>query len=154
MSPRRDMKVLVESILKHNSDKAIKYVTVRQRLYPEAGLTPTVPLTMALEEYTGIYRDAAYGAFTLESLQRGDDTSKILFEPVTYLMLRTGQYHSLPRTLRFTHIDAKVGLLQIRHRHSSIGPKSMSPHNSVESRVQDKCSRQSGGSTLRILSPI
>jgi CubicO group peptidase (beta-lactamase class C family) len=102
----------VEELFLNNSrDKAKKNSTARQRLYPDAPSTPTIPLTLAIKEYAGTYRSIAYGPITLKPVHRDDDTGDIQFDSTTYLVCRTMQNHSLPRTFSFTHINAENWLV-------------------------------------------
>ncbi|KAH8900840.1 beta-lactamase/transpeptidase-like protein [Thozetella sp. PMI_491] len=101
------LETVEEAFLKSNKDQAEKASTALQRLYPDAPATPTIPLALDVKEYTGSYRNLAYGPFTLELLDRGKDAGSTQFESTTYLVSRTGQHHSLPRTSTFTYINAE-----------------------------------------------
>ena len=90
-------------------EHAEKSRTARVRLYPDAPPTPTIPLTLAIKDYLGTYRNIAYGPITLNPLQLGDCTTQ--FDSATYLVCRTMQNHSLPRTFTFTHINAENWLV-------------------------------------------
>jgi hypothetical protein len=100
-----------EFFLNHSRDQAEKFNTTREGLYPDAPSTPTVPPTLAVKEYAGTYRNVAYGPITLKLLHGGDDNSDTRFDSATYLMCRTGQNYSLPRTFSFTHINAESWLV-------------------------------------------
>lgn len=97
--------------LTRSRDQAENNNTARQRLYPDAPSIPRIPLTLATKEYAGTYRNIAYGPITLKPVRHGDDTSHTQFDSTTYLVCRTMQNHSLPRTFSFTHINAENWLV-------------------------------------------
>jgi CubicO group peptidase (beta-lactamase class C family) len=120
-----------EFFLNCSRDQAEKINTARQRLYPDAPSTPTVPLTLALKEYAGTYRNFAYGLITLKLLHRGDDTSDTRFDSTTYLMCRTMQNHSLPRTFTFMHINAESWLVTKFDTSTEVANPDRSPYRTA-----------------------
>ncbi|KAH8802466.1 beta-lactamase/transpeptidase-like protein [Xylogone sp. PMI_703] len=105
------MEKVEEDFLNSSRAQAEKNKTARQRLYPDAPPTPNIPLTLAIGEYIGTYRNIAYGPITITLLHRGDETDNAQFDSATYLVCRTEQHHSLPRTFTFTHINAESWLV-------------------------------------------
>lgn len=107
----RTLERVEEYVLSDSKDQAEKNNSARQRLYPDAPSTPTIPLTLPVKEYTGTYRNTAYGPITLRLLQSDDDSSDTKFDSTTYLVCRTLEHHSLPRNFSFAHINAEYWLV-------------------------------------------
>jgi hypothetical protein len=100
-----------QAFLDSNKEQAEKASTARQRLYPDAPSTPTIPLALDVKKYAGSYRNIAYGPLTLELIEQRDEAGGTQFGSTTYLVSRTGQHHSLSRTSTFTHINAENWLV-------------------------------------------
>lgn len=110
-------------------DEAEKARSARQRLYPDAPSTPTVPLTLSLLTYAGRYYNIAYGSITLNLVDVGDNITK--FDSTTYLVCRTMESHSLPRTFIFKHINAENWLVTKFHTGSIVLDPDHCPYRSA-----------------------
>jgi len=92
----------LEAFKKH----AEAYSSALHRFYPNAPISPTVPLTLPLHEYTGTYHNLGYGPLRLDRPSSEGSSSKR-----KECLINSVNDRTWPHVLLFEHINAECWLV-------------------------------------------
>lgn len=90
-----------EAAWKFYSEAGENYDGARERLYPGAPSSPTMPLALPVEAYAGTYRNKAYGPLTLAVSTSNEGTAQLWCEMSDRVW---------PSVLEFEHVNAEYWL--------------------------------------------
>ena len=99
---RTGMKRVEEAVSKQFDKLGQSSKDGRKTLYPGAPSTPSIPLTLPIEDYAGTYRSKSYGRLTFSIKEEGENGSKQLYFHV--------DNKTWTSTISLEHVNAEIWL--------------------------------------------